>query len=81
MYALPGAAAGPGLTTVPRPAGPEQPAPLALPPVQVLLPDRTVNGRLVRRWQTYTGEWIYVVALRAWASLSAATGSDLTEEF
>ncbi|MFD9303223.1 hypothetical protein ACFWCB_11285 [Streptomyces sp. NPDC060048] len=50
-----------------------------LPPVRVLLPDREVGGRLVRRWQTDTGRWVYVVALHAWASRTASTGQDLIE--
>ncbi|MFD9302186.1 hypothetical protein ACFWCB_05725 [Streptomyces sp. NPDC060048] len=55
-------------------------SPARLPPVRVLLPDGEVGGRLVRRWQTDTGRWVYVVALRAWASRTASTGQDLTED-
>lgn len=72
-----------------RQGGPQADAPArALPPVGVLLPDgRTtgqpvqVLGRLVRRWQTGDGRWIYRVAIRGWTSRAASTGQDLVEDW
>ncbi|MFD3519972.1 hypothetical protein [Streptomyces sp. NPDC058653] len=52
----------------------------ALPPLRVLLPDGRVTGRLVRRWQTSTGGWVYRIALRGWSSRAATTGHDLAED-
>ncbi|MFF1416000.1 hypothetical protein ACFVX6_40605 [Streptomyces sp. NPDC058289] len=54
--------------------------PSLLPPVRVLLPDGEVAGRLVRRWQTDAGQWVYTVALRAWSSRTASTGQDITTD-
>lgn len=52
----------------------------ALPPVRAVLPGGTIEGHLVRRWQTDAGEWIYVVAVRAWSSRAASTGADVAED-
>lgn len=62
------------------PAAPRSPQSGVLPPVRVRLPDGEVSARLVRRWQTSDGRWIYRVALRAWSSRTASTGQDLTED-
>ncbi|MFI5867281.1 DUF6233 domain-containing protein [Streptomyces sp. NPDC051546] len=62
------------------PAAPHPPQTGALPPVRVRLPDGEVSARLVRRWQTTDGRWIYRVALRAWSSRTASTGQDLSED-
>lgn len=51
------------------------PGRLTLPPIRAVLPGGTVQGELVRRWQTEAGEWIYVVALKAWGSRTATKSS------
>ncbi|MFF3216946.1 hypothetical protein ACFYYB_40780 [Streptomyces sp. NPDC002886] len=37
-------------------------------------------GRLVRRWQTDAGRWVYTVALRASSSRTASTGQDISAD-
>ncbi|MBT2452538.1 hypothetical protein J7F03_36910 [Streptomyces sp. ISL-43] len=60
---------------------PTRPGRRALPPIRAVLPGGTVEGQLVRRWQTEAGEWIYVVAVSAWSSRAATTGADVAEDF